>query len=255
MWYVIQTKSGDEEQEKLLMEKLVEPSSYSRLFVPLYEDVRRSNGKYMLSFRRMFPGYFFVETDEPNEVYRKLRSVPGFTRLLGSEERDGEKNFIPVEPEEEGFLTSLLDEGIMHVSYIRMKNKRIDRVIGPLAGYRNHISKLDIPHRRAIVTTKMFGRERKIKFGLWLEGDPSVAWLEERMNEGQKPALDEGAKIDIGLKPGDLVKDETGLYGDIIFEVESVDHGRRTIRTSFEMLGVSAHLELNADSVTKVETK
>ena len=57
------------------------------------------------------------------------------------------------------------------------------------------------------------------------------------------------------LKPGDLVKDETGLYGDIIFEVESVDHGRRTIRTSFEMLGVSAHLELNADSVTKVETK
>ena len=223
MWYVVQTKSGDEEHEKQLMDRLSDPSCPGITFVPLFEEVRRSKEGYRVSFRRIFPGYFFVETDNADEVYRRLRKVPGFTRLLGSEEKDGTKVFIPVEYEEEQFLSSLLDDGIMHVSYIRMKDRRIDKIAGPLAKYRNHISKLDIPHRRAIVETEMFGKPRRIKFGLWLEGDPPMPWLEKRIDIASEPALDEGNDIDIGIYPGDLVRDETGLYGDMVFKVASVD--------------------------------
>lgn len=252
MWYVIQTKTGEEERIRGLLEKLLEEKSCRKLFVPLSEDVRRSRGEIRIFFRRMFPGYFFVETDDPEEIYARLRTIPEFTRLLGSSADGGSKCFIPVESEEEEFLQSLLDDGIMHVSFISMKNRRIDRITGPLAKYRNHITKLDIPHRRAIVETEMFGKKRKIRFGLWMEGDPDVAWLRSRLQDAPEEALDEGTTADIGLYPGDHVMDETGLYGDIIFVVDSVDPGRRILYTSFEIMGTKARLELSADNVKKV---
>ena len=44
MWYVIQVKSGDEQDIKLLLDKIKEPDVYSYSFVPLFEDVKRSGG-------------------------------------------------------------------------------------------------------------------------------------------------------------------------------------------------------------------
>ncbi len=252
MWYVIQTKSGEEEQVRLLLQSLQESGVYERCFLPLYEEVRRSRGEYRILFKRMFPGYFFVDTDAPEEIYQTLRRIPEFTRLLGAEDEDGAKLFLPMKAEEEDFLTSLMDDGIMHASYICMKERRIDKIIGPLAKYKNHIAKLDIPHRRAIVEVEMFGGKRKIRFSLWLTGDPPLPWLVRKFDNEQEKALDEGAEIDIGIYPGDRVVDETGLYGDMVFTVRRVDALHRTIHTGFEMMGTTAGLEISADNVRKI---
>ena len=125
----------------------------------------------------------------------------------------------------------------------------IDRIVGPLAGYRNHITKLDIPHRRAIVETDMFGKCRKIRFGLWTDQDEMLPGLEKRLAGEQQAALDEGIEIDIGIHPGDRVVDETGLYGDYVFTVEHVDYKHRKLITSFDFKGTTARLELDADGV------
>jgi len=249
----MQVKSGEEETVKSYISELQDKDTYSDIFIPLYEEVRRSHGKNRIIFKKMFPGYLFLETSAPEVFYDTLRKIPKFKRLLSFRESDNGRSFIPVGRDDEEFLTSLMNDGIMHVSYIRMKNHRyIEKVVGPLAKYRNHISKLDIPHRRAVVDAEIFGKERRIRFGLWTDGDPELPWLSDVMGRPEELPIDKGAVPDIGIHPGDRVTDDSDIYGDTEFTVLSVNPGRRTIYTSFSMNGIIAGLELSADQVSVV---
>ncbi len=254
MWYVIQVKSGEEQEMKVLLETVRKPGTFGRCFAPLYEEVRRSAGKCHIYFRRLFPGYIFVEGDDPREIFEALREIPEFTKLLGSVEEDGSKLFIPIGEEDEKFLGTLFEDGIMHVSYIHMgRNGRIDKIAGPLAGYRGHITKLEVRHRMAVVEAEMFGKKRRVRFGLWTDEDPHLPWVDKlKGDEDAGDVLDGQVEFDIGIHLGDKVRDITGVYGDQTFVVESVDIKRRTIVSRFEILGTSASIELRADDVVKV---
>lgn len=254
MWYVVQVKSGEEEEMKLLLDKLRKDGTYGECFVPLFEDVKRSGGKCRIGFRKLFPGYVFVDSDDPRKIFETLLGIKEFTKLLGAVEEDGTKLFIPIGKEDEEFMRTLFDEGLMHVSYVHVaKNGRIDRIVGPLAHYRNHITKLELRHRMAIVEAEMFGKRRKVKFGLWTDDDPLIP-LTQRLKEDVPPddVLDGVVELDIGIHPGDRVVDETGIYGDQVFVVKSVDVKHRTIVSAFEMYGTSARIELCVDNVRKV---
>ena len=253
MWYVIQTVSGEEQDLKTLLESIGDPEVCRKCFIPVFEEVRRRADRYNIILRRLFPGYVFVDTDQPRAVFRTLRKIPDFTRLLGMEEEGGEKNFIPVEPEDEAFLNSLMEDGIMHVSYAHLsKSNRIDKVVGPLARYRNHITKLEFRRRTAIVEAEMFGKRRKIQFGLWTDGDPRLPWLERQMAQEQAAVLDTGVEMDIGIHPGDRFVDESGVYGDKVFVADRVDAVHRSVFTTFRMGDLKVRVELNADNVRKL---
>ena len=142
-------------------------------FIPLYEDVWRSGGRGHISIQRLFPGYLFAETAVPEELFMVFKKVPKFTRLLNMEDESREKVFLSISEDDEEFLRSLMDEEhVIRVSYIHKdKSGRIDQLIGPLKKYEDSITKLDIPHRRAIVSTHIFGKDRIIKFGLWTDAD------------------------------------------------------------------------------------
>ncbi len=258
MWYVIQVKSGDEDTVKELFEGMPSEKtcdkSRGRIFIPLYEEVRRSGGVCRIYFKRMFPGYVFAETDRPGEVFERIKQIPRFTRLLGREQENGDDEvlFQPLKPEEEDFLKSLLDDGIVHLSFVGMKGKRIEKVAGPLAGYRNHIAKLDLPHRRAIVETEIFGKRHKLRFGLWLTGDPENPWIREKIGLTPALPLDGRKEIDIGIRPGDIVRDDSGLFGDYRFTVEKVDTAHRVVHSSFKMGFSIAKISIDADTLSKV---
>lgn len=251
MWYVVQVKSGQEQEMRVLFDKLRSDGAYGECFVPLFEDVKRSGGKCRIGFRKLFPGYVFVECSEPDKLFNTLMGIKNFTKLLGAVEEDGTKVFVPIGAEDEQFMRTLFDEGIMHVSYVHMtKNGRIDKIAGPLAHYRNHITKLELRHRMAVVEAEMFGKHRKVKFGLWTDDDPVFPAIQRL--KGEEDILDGVVDIEIGVRPGDKVVDETGVYGDQVFVVQSVDLKRRVVVSTFEMFGTSARIELRADEVRKV---
>ncbi len=267
MWYVIQVNSGNEHDIKDLLEAMKPADLFCECFIPLYEEVRRSGGKCRILFKKLFPGYVFIETDDAEGVFSVLREIPEFTKLLGGVEVDGSKVFIPIGDEDEAFMHTLFEDGLMHVSYVHMtKNGRIDCITGPLANYKNHITKLEMRHRMAIVEAEMFGKKRKVRFGLWTDEDPELPYLEKlksdagvHKSDGSSDSLfadgdilDGAGVFDIGIYPGDEVMDEYGIYGDQIFRVISVDPVHRTIVSSFEILGTSARIELKADDVRKL---
>ncbi len=255
-WYVVQVKSGDEHELRLLIENRSGNDLKGKCFVPLYEEVRRSGGKCNIYFRRLFPGYIFVESDNPQNIFENLKKVPEFTKLLGTVEDDGTKLFIPIGDKDREFLQTLFTDGMMHVSYVHMaKNGRIDKIVGPLANYKDHITKLEMRHRMAVVEAEMFGKKRKVRFGLWTDDDPTLPQLQRQLDiydndENNKGDVLTGTvAIDIGIHVGDKVVDETGIYGEQIFTVEKVDAKHRTVISSFEMYGTTARIELRADDV------
>lgn len=261
MWYVIQAKTGDEHKVKLLLESKLDKKYYNQCFEPLYESVRHRQEKSLILLRKLLPGYFFIDTDFPVEVHKALRTIPDFASVLGvKEEKDKEKDFIPISKDDENFLNSILAEGIMRVSYVHLsKSNRIDKVIGPLEDYRNFITKMELRHRYATVEAEIFGKKRKLNFGLWTDQDPKLPWLEEikeQRNSGSEAvgshALNQFAtNYDIGIHPGDKVE-YPEIYGDTVFVVDHVDPAKRIIRTTIEMFGSSRSIEMYADDVKKI---
>ena len=94
MWYVVQVKSGEEEEMKMLLDRIRKEGAYGECFVPLFEDVKRSGGKCRIGFRKLFPGYVFVESDDPHKVFETLREIKDFTKLLGAVEADGTTTLV-----------------------------------------------------------------------------------------------------------------------------------------------------------------
>ena len=56
MWYVIQTRTGFEKELVEQLEGYCEDFSRENCLIPMYEDVRRSEGQSRISYRRLLPG-------------------------------------------------------------------------------------------------------------------------------------------------------------------------------------------------------
>ena len=255
MWYVIQTVSGDEEYVTSYIERYIEKELYEECFIPLYEEVRHKEKRNRILIRRLFPGYVFIDTDDPALIFERLKLMKEFFRVLGTEAETGEKIFIPVNENDTGFLQSILDDGIMHVSYIETwpnDRRRIKKIVGPLARYKNHIKKIDFGHREAYVDINVFNKHRRICFGLWLPDDQKLPWLENRMEGEQETAIDEEIDNTTGINPGDRVIDATNVYKDYVFTVKQVNMNKRTISADMKIMGTNCMIELYLDDVEKV---
>lgn len=273
MWYMIRTVKGEEQQVCTWINQRMDSTIFNKCFIPLYEDVWRKEGIGNISIRKMFDGYLFIETDRPKDVYEKLRNVPKLTILITEKDQTG-KCFWPIHKEEEEFLDNVLWDGLMRVSYIeRNANGRITFVAGPLADYQEYIVKIDLPHRRAIVEMPFLGEKRRLKFGLWSSKDPMIPWLEEakkrRLEEkgsghsgtdtqkdvshGQNAG--QGYLRESGITEGDYVVNTTGIYGDGLLKVISVDEKRRRVTASVPLLGELIPVQMSMDDVEKEERR
>ena len=91
----------------------------------------------------------------------------------------------------------------------------------------------------AIVEADMFGKRHKVKFGFFTDEDPELPAITRLKACGEiekADVLDGKVKFDIGIYPGDNVRDDTGIYGDQVFEVKQVDAGWRVIITPVSLV-------------------
>lgn len=112
--------------------------------------------------RILFPGYMFLETDDIDELYLNLRTIPRLTKLLGVGEY-----IVPLNDEEEDFLMRFggkkhlveMSEGIIEHSQVRILS-------GPLMGMEGMIKKIDRHKRKAWLEMELFGRTQIVEVGL-----------------------------------------------------------------------------------------
>ena len=102
MWYVIQTKSGQEEPMRERVEKMLPLHSYEDCKILYYVKKKKYLGEWHEERERLLPGYMFLVTDDPEPVSETLDRMTEFTRILGTG-----SSFCPIRPEEEELLNKL----------------------------------------------------------------------------------------------------------------------------------------------------
>lgn len=171
MWYVIQVMTGKEEETKYVMEKELDRQLYEKCFFIKRERVWRREGQCIVHLETMFPGYLFVITDFPKELYRELKRVPKFTKLLRAEN----EVFLGVNEEEELFLRKLLDgdeENVVRLSKVEVdEEKNIVKAEGPLRYYMDKIIKKKLRLRYVMIEMRLLEKNRQILIGIRCKED------------------------------------------------------------------------------------
>ena len=99
MWYAIQTITGNEEEAAEGIKKMVDAESYEDCFLLKREAVWRIQGICRVHVERLFPGYVFISTQHPKEVYQQLKRVSSIQRCW---EKRG-RNFIRFQKKKRNF--------------------------------------------------------------------------------------------------------------------------------------------------------
>ena len=82
MWYVLQTMTGREEELVHYIEEIVPKELYTDCFVAYYERVWRKQKESVVHVERLFPGYVFIVSDTPKELYLCLKKVPAMSKMI-----------------------------------------------------------------------------------------------------------------------------------------------------------------------------
>ncbi len=166
MWYVMQVRTGREEETISMVHRYTTDSHMGVLFLPKYEQKKKFAGAWHLVQALLFPGYVFVETEEIEKFYMGLKQVPKLTKLLGT----GEK-WTSIIDEDLKVLEKLLDkEKTVGMSTGYMEGDKVMVVDGPLEGLETVIRRIDRHKRMATVEMHMFGRVQEVAVGLEIVG-------------------------------------------------------------------------------------
>lgn len=161
--YVIQVTAGKEERARRLILRLL-PDVVEDCYTPAYELMRRVRGEWKLVRGTLLPGYVFVQTSNPEKVAHGLREVPAFTRLLGN----SDESFTPLTADEVSWLNAFanVETHVVEMSQGVIEGDRVLVTKGPLRGHEGRIARIDRHRRTAELEVHMFGRTKRIKFGL-----------------------------------------------------------------------------------------
>ena len=170
-----------------LLVDLADRQSYQKVFFIRRETVWRRKGKCIVHTEALFPGYVFIETDDPEKLYIELKGIPKFTKMLGKEEvagcdEKGEILFHSVSADEQEFLEHLIDgneDCIVRLSTIELdNNSNIIRCEGPLRYYQDKIVKKKVRLRYVMIRLSLLGRTRDIKLGIRIQEEKMLNMLD-----------------------------------------------------------------------------
>lgn len=162
MWYVVQVRTGTEENIRIQCQKRIPETILQRCFIPYYEEKKRMRGEWVTLKKVLFPGYVFMVTDELEELYLQLKCVEGLTRLIGTGDE-----IVPLNPDEEAFLRRMGgEEQVVRMSEGVIEGAQVYITTGPLQGMEGYIRKIDRHKRKAYLEVSMFGRMQSIQVGL-----------------------------------------------------------------------------------------
>lgn len=162
MWYVIQVIEGNTDSAFAKCKNAIPESSYREMFVPMYECMFKASGKWMVIRKELFAGYFFVDTDDSENLLEYLKHIPSFVKpvCVG-------RDFVPITTKEQQMLESLLNEDrIVAMSQGDIVDGSYDIYKGPLVGKADLIRKVDRHKRVGDIEISILGDVRRVRVGL-----------------------------------------------------------------------------------------
>ena len=197
MWYVMQVASGREGHTVLLMERILSQGILENCFVPMRRMKKKYEGRWREVREKLFPGYVFLISEQPQLLYDELKQIPALTKLLGS----CEEYFTPLSEKDVHFLKKLKNiqsrgygksqrcsQGADGIRSFRQgkepdalfvglskvavgENQRIKIISGPLKNLEGQIKKINLHKRIAVVEAEFMGNRTLLHLGIEIAED------------------------------------------------------------------------------------
>lgn len=169
LWYVLQTRTGEEEKLAELVQRIVPQNLYGECFVVYQEQLWRRKKQNFVQVKRAFPGYVFITSNEPEALFFCLKQVPAMAKMI----MDDDFFFLSLESEEAEFLRRIMNEDyIIRLSYMETDGKgNIRQVSGPLESCVSQIVQCRFGKRYALVRLKLHQEEKTVLLGIVLNED------------------------------------------------------------------------------------
>jgi len=183
LWYVVHAYSGMEKSVARALQERVDRSGmgdkFGRILVPTEEVVEMRNGKRVVTERRFFPGYVFVEMKLepdgriPQDVFFLIKETTGVGDFVGTAGRP-----TPMTPPEveKMLFDSRKPEEMPQVKMEFAKGDKVTITDGPFQNYQGEIDEV-LPEKGLVrVLVTIFGRQAPIELEYWqvrkgIEGD------------------------------------------------------------------------------------
>ena len=84
MWYVMQVRTGTEENIRCQCQRLISSNVLERCFIPYYQQKKRFQGEWHIQERILFPGYVFLIAENLEQLVNELKKVIGLIKIIGT---------------------------------------------------------------------------------------------------------------------------------------------------------------------------
>ncbi len=169
MWYVMQVVSGQENRTICLMEKMISEEILGSCFAPMRRLRKKFNGTWQEITEKLFPGYVFLISEQPQLLYEELKQIPALTKILGR----CEEYFTPLSEKDvrmlEKFQNKTVDSGELTVGISRIaveEGNQIRILSGPLRELEGQIKKVNLHKRIAVVEVEFMGSKSLVHLGV-----------------------------------------------------------------------------------------
>lgn len=163
MWCVISVKDKQESQTENLVAGLLPETLNARCFHLTRSRRKKFQGQWQTVHEDLFPGYVFIDTDQPEKVYKELKKAPK-PRLLFS----SDAAVSTMEQHESDLMEKLADQnGVINLSKVKVKKDgTIEYLSGPLVKVKNRVRKINFHKRVAELETSILGQKRVLYLGI-----------------------------------------------------------------------------------------
>jgi len=176
-WYAVHTYVGYEDKVKQNLEKRAQALGMQdkifQVLIPTEEIIEhREGGKKETVYRKLFPGYVFVQMDlgdnpeDPNEAWEVVRNTPGVTGVVGTSE-GGKYRPVPLTPDEVQRIleaSGLAGKREGPKPQVTFKEGDVVRVVsGPFADFTGVVSEINPERNKVKVLVSIFGRETPVE--------------------------------------------------------------------------------------------
>lgn len=169
MWYVMQVVSGQENRTALLVKDMAAPEILESCVLPVRRLRKKFWGEWHEVTEKLFPGYVFLITEQPQLLYEELKRIPLLTRMLGQ----CEEYFVPLPEADVRILEKFRDrtgkmDGLeAEISKVALEEgKQIKILAGPLKNLEGQIKKINLHKRTAAVEVEFMGNKTVIYLGI-----------------------------------------------------------------------------------------
>lgn len=181
-WYVVQVQTGKEHTTCGLITRVCaewdrdqDIDGYRLLdecFSPSFHTRHKFGQEWRDVEKLLLPGYVVAVTREPDQLSRRLRQIPEFTKLLTMGE-----TFVPLRDDERAWMEDWTTRGDRTIP-ISIAYKKGDKLVvteGPLKGREGMVTRVNRKKCLAFVELDVGGKKITTKVGLAVVPEPEKA--------------------------------------------------------------------------------